>query len=37
MKYLKLSPEYECGPLWVSVDGNFYENMSIDASPFDEL
>jgi hypothetical protein len=36
MKYLKLSPEYQCSPLWVSLDGNFYENLSIDTSPFDE-
>jgi hypothetical protein len=37
MKYLKLSPEYECSPLWVSVDGDFYENLNIDASPFNEF
>ena len=36
MKYLKLSPEYQCSPLWVSSDGNFYENLSIDTSPFNE-
>jgi hypothetical protein len=37
MKYLKLSPEYECSPLWVSLDDEIYENFEIDASPFDQL
>lgn len=37
MKYLKLSPEYGCSPLWVSSDGTFYENLSVDASPFNNL
>jgi flagellar capping protein FliD len=36
MKFLKLSPEYECSPLWVSQDGTFYENLEVNASPFDE-
>ena len=36
MKYLKLSPEYQCSPLWASLDGNFYENLAIDTSHFDE-
>lgn len=36
MKYLKLSPEYECSPLWVSLDEDLYENVRIDTSPFDE-
>ncbi|HEV8269992.1 MAG TPA: hypothetical protein VGQ04_01735 [Chitinophagaceae bacterium] len=37
MKYLKLDPEYQCSPLWVSLDGEIYKNFEIDASPFDEL
>jgi hypothetical protein len=36
MNYLKLSPEYQSSPLWVSLDGNIYENLSIDTSPFTE-
>jgi len=37
MAYLKLSPEYECSPLWISPDNNIYENLAIEASPFDGL
>lgn len=36
MNYLKLSPEYECSPLWISSDGEIYENLQIDNTPFDE-
>ena len=37
MKYLKLSPEYQCSPLWVSSDGEYYENLNLDASPFNKF
>jgi hypothetical protein len=36
MKYLKINSEYQCSPLWVSSDGVVYENLDINASPFDE-
>jgi len=37
MKYLKISPEYQCSPLWVSLDGHIYKNLNIDNSPFDQI
>lgn len=37
MNYLKLSPEYECSPLWISSDGEVYENLQISNTPFDEV
>lgn len=38
MKYLKISPEYECSPLWVSIDdGKTYKNIEITNTPFEDL
>lgn len=36
MKHLKISPEYQCSPLWTSEDGETYEHLEINDSPFDE-
>ena len=35
MKYLKINAEYQCSPIWVSEDGEIYNNLNIEESPFD--
>lgn len=35
-KHLKIFPEYDCSPLWVSNNGSIYENYIIDKSIFNE-
>ncbi len=34
-RHLKILPEYECSPLWISDDGILFENLSIEDSGFD--
>lgn len=37
MKYLKLSPEYETSPLWISFNGRIFDNLDIEATAFDAV
>ncbi|GAB3939870.1 hypothetical protein GCM10028805_00790 [Spirosoma harenae] len=34
MKYMKISPEYDCCPIWLSEDGELYYNASVESLPF---